>query len=131
MRASAARVALAVTALALLSGCGGGGRSADGRRNCKVGSVARYAAGIVTRYYEQGQLGSEATVAKELERDEAPGFGDTFFDDSGHVMAYAKLNHLQQAQFNNWMYNDQRIDEITSVHSKIDLALPRLTTECR
>jgi hypothetical protein len=93
-RASAVVAALALAA----SACGG---DEEAREDCLSEAYNAAEAAAVVRAYEQGQLGSRERVESELSG--PPGGGASFFDDSGRMIPYERLDLDHKIQFIAWM----------------------------
>ena len=82
---------------------------------------------MVQRAFSAGQLGSRAQVQRELGR-----YGRRFFRADGSMVPYPRLGVLLQADFNEWMYGNLRVQRITRKAQKraTARALERAEDEC-
>jgi hypothetical protein len=100
-------VAAALASAAVLSGCGS---DAEAKQDCLRDAYNTAEAAAVARAYNEGKLGSREQIESELT---GPGRrGATFFDSSGELIPYARLDLKHQVQFVAWMTTG-RVGELT------------------
>jgi hypothetical protein len=102
--------ALALAAVVVASACGGEDKQAKQRCLDEAYNAAEAAA--VGRLYDQGKLGSQKKVERELGVRGRP--GSDYFDSSGHLIPYRELPDVaHKIQFLTWMRNDRNVAEKT------------------
>jgi hypothetical protein len=94
-------IAAALVSAAALSGCGS---DAEAKQDCLRDAYNRAEAAAVARAYDEGKLGSRAKVESEL--------NPSFFDDSGRLIPYERLDLEHKVQFIAWMTTG-RVGELT------------------
>ena len=100
-------MAAALAGAALLSGCGSNGQAKD---DCRRDAYNTAEAAAVARAYDEGKLGSRKQVESELSG--PPGGGASFFDGSGHLLPYPRLDLAHKVQLVAWMTTG-RVGELT------------------
>jgi hypothetical protein len=103
----ASALAATLISAALLSGCGS---DAEAKQDCLRDAYNSAEAAAVARAYEQGKLGSRTKVESELNG--PPEGGASFFDDSGQLIPYQRLDLSHKVQFIAWMTTG-RVGELT------------------
>jgi hypothetical protein len=94
-------VAAALVSAVMLSGCGS---DAEAKQDCLRDAYNSAEAAAVASAYEDGKLGSRAKVQSEL--------NPSFFDDSGRLIPYERLDLQHKVQFIGWMTTG-RVGELT------------------
>jgi hypothetical protein len=104
-----------------------GGKSASERAGCRGRLVNRANAAVVQRAYAEGKLGSRTRVQRELGKN-----GPRFFRPGGSMVPYPRLGVLLQADFNEWMYGNLRVQQVTGDAQRraTDEATRRADDEC-
>ena len=97
----AASVTLALTACS---------DDSEAKEECLREAYNAAEAAAVVRAYEEGKLGTRKQVESELSG--PPGGGASFFDASGHLIPYRRLDLHHKVQFIVWM-NVGRVARIT------------------
>lgn len=106
--ASFAAALLAV--LVVASGCSGENKQAKQRCLDEAYNAAEAAA--VARLYDEGELGSQKKVERELGVPGRP--GTDYFDSAGHLIPYRELpDRAHKIQLLTWMHNDNDVAEKT------------------
>ena len=96
-----------VLALALAAaGCGGGDSEAE--RACVANAKNAAEAAVVARFYEQGKLGTQAQIEREIAHPNL-----RFFDDSAHLLPYDRMSPKAKIIFTQWIALS-RAGDITS-----------------
>jgi hypothetical protein len=104
------RFAALVAALIIASGCSGEDKEAKQRCLDEAYNAAEAAA--VAQMYDQGKLGSQQKVERELGVPGRP--GSDYFNSEGHLVPYRKLPDVaHKIQFLTWMNNDADVAEKT------------------
>ncbi len=113
MSSRLSRTASFAAALALLvvaSGCSGEDKQAKQRCLDEAYNAAEAAA--VARLYDEGKLGSQMKVERELGVPGRP--GTDYFDSAGHLIPYRELpDRAHKIQLLTWMHNDNDVAEKT------------------
>jgi hypothetical protein len=100
-------VAATLVGVVALSGCGGDKKSKEA---CLTESYNAAEAAAVAKAYDAGRLGTRKKVESELNA--PPGGGASFFDESGHLIPYRKLDLAHKIQLVAWM-STGRVGELT------------------
>lgn len=105
-----ASFAAALAVLVVASGCSGEDKQAKQRCLDEAYNAAEAAA--VARLYDEGKLGSQKKVEKELGVPGRP--GSDYFDSAGHLIPYRELpDRPHKIQLLTWMHNDNDVAEKT------------------
>ena len=101
---------VAFAALIVASGCGGEDKQA--KQQCLDEAYNAAEAAAVARMFDQGKLGSQQKVERELGVPGRP--GSDYFDSTGHLIPYRDLpDRAHRIQFLTWMHNDSNVAEKT------------------
>jgi hypothetical protein len=93
---SASRLILALALAAAPVGCGGG--DSEAKRECEAKAKSAAEAAVVARYYEQGKIGTQAQIEREIAHPKL-----RFFDASGDMLPYDELSPRAQVVFSEWV----------------------------
>lgn len=105
-----ASFAAALAVLVVAAGCSGEDKQAKQRCLDEAYNAAEAAA--VARLYDQGKLGSQMKVERELGVPGRP--GTDYFDSAGHLIPYRELpDRAHRIQLLTWMHNDNDVAEKT------------------
>jgi hypothetical protein len=105
-RTASASAAVAVLALTV-SGCG---TDKEARKRCERDAFNTAETAAVSRLYDAGKLGTRQQVEAELGVPGRP--GSSFFDASGHLIPYRRLDFAHKNQLVLWM-NNGRVGVLT------------------
>jgi hypothetical protein len=98
---------LVVLAVLALTACGS---DEQAKSDCRDEAYNAAEAAAVSRAYDAGELGTRKQVETELSG--PPGGGASFFDESGRLIPYRRLDLHHKIQFIAWMTNG-RVATIT------------------
>lgn len=113
------RAAVAVVAmLALLVSAGCGGGDGEPSTQCKAETENAARAAVIAEAYEQGRIGTKAEVDAAFPGDES------LFDADGHMLEYSALKGITRARFDEWVANGAYIRG--DVQLEADLAMKQV-----
>ncbi len=101
------RVAVALAGALALSACG---TDKEAKARCLRDAYNAAEVAAVARMYDEGKLGTRKRVESELGVPGRP--GASFFDGSGHLLPYLRLDVAHKNQLLLWI-NNGRVAELT------------------
>ena len=102
--------AACIAALVVASGCGG--QDKEAKQRCRDETYNAAEAAAVGRMYDEGKLGSQTEVERELGVPGRP--GSDYFDAQGHLIPYRRLPDVaHKIQLLLWIRQDADVAEKT------------------
>jgi hypothetical protein len=85
--------------LALVAALGGcGGNDSEAQMQCEADAKSAAEAAVVARYYEEGKIGTQAEIERDIDH---PGL--RFFDDEGKMLPWDDMSPEARAVFAKWI----------------------------
>ena len=120
------RACVALGAILVLGGCGGG--DGEGEATCREDQRKSAELAVVSSLYERGELGPKEEVQAELDELAETNGEDSFFDDDGRLLSWYELERSQQSLLADWWENDPDVDRMAFEQQKE--ARARVAPDC-
>jgi hypothetical protein len=108
---TASIAAAAIAALVVVTGCS---EDKQAKQRCLDEAYNAAEAAAVARLYDEGKLGTQKQVEKQLGGNNTPRPGSSFFNSQGHLIPYRKLPTIgHKIQFLLWINTNPKVYELT------------------
>jgi hypothetical protein len=108
---TASIAAAAIAALVVVTGCS---EDKQAKQRCLDEAYNAAEAAAVARLYDEGRLGTQQQVERQLGGNHKPRPGSSFFDSSGHLIPYRKLPTTgHRIQLMLWINTNAKVNELT------------------